>query len=162
MCHPGTIRASSWPAPRCISTSSRCATAIWLRPRPCRATIPSMACCCGQGRGASPSRLTCARRCNPFPRRTVMNITESVDIAVTLTSALPGPAGVPLGTVPPGSRLLESQCTLALAGATGPFTAHLLLTPAPSGPDVLGAMTQPGPLPGTLLGIAPDVPAVGG
>jgi len=91
-----------------------------------------------------------------------MNITESTDIAVTITSALPGPAGVPLGTVPPGSRLLESQCTLALAGAMGPFTAHLLLTPAPEGPDVLGAQTVPGPLPGTLLGIAPDIPAPGG
>src|SRR5262245_4801986 len=91
-----------------------------------------------------------------------MNIHESSDIAVTIASALPGPAGVALGTVPPGSRLLESQCTLALTGATGPFTAHILLTPAPEGPEVLGAQTQPGPLPGTLLGIAPDVPAPGG
>jgi hypothetical protein len=91
-----------------------------------------------------------------------MNITQSVDIDQTLASALPGPAAVVLGLVQPGSRLLESQCTLALSGAAGPFTCHLLYTPAVAGPDVMGSQTQAGPLPSTLLGIAPVVdPAPG-
>jgi hypothetical protein len=86
-----------------------------------------------------------------------MNITQSTDIDVTLASALPGPAGVQLGTVQPGSRLVESQCTLALSGAAGPFTCHLLYTPAVAGPDVMGSQTAPGPVPATMLGIAPVV-----
>jgi hypothetical protein len=91
-----------------------------------------------------------------------MNITMSQDIDVTLSSALPGPAGVPLGTVEPGSRLLESQCTLAIAGAAGPFTVHLLFTPAGSLPEVMGSTVGAGPLPATMLGIAPVVEAHAG
>lgn len=91
-----------------------------------------------------------------------MNVHQSTDVDLTLAAALSGPAFVPLGDVAHGAHVLESQSTLGLTGTAGPLTVQVVLAPTgtvagtpPAEPLAMGLVGLPGPLPGTLLTLAP-------